>query len=401
MKYTFKKVSEKREGRSLTIREKVSSGLGQEFRLGAVVAVLMAIWIFFYAKEPLFLSSRNLSNLALQTVVTAILALGISFVLFLGEIDLSIGAASGALAALMGRLATSGHLNEWLALAVAVVVGTIFGALQGLVVIFGAPSFMVTLGTSIALGGALLLILPLSGSIDLSQSKISQLAGSFLHPALSWTLMIATVLVLVVLKISERNKLRGIGREQIMHQLGYLVILLIVGAAAVSYFNNSRGVPVAVALTLLLYLGSWYVTTQTKFGIQIFAVGGNRAASRRSGIPVERVIVICFAIAGAFAALGGIFAASRLLGVSNQSGGGDLLLQAIAAAVIGGTSLMGGRGSVWSALLGALTIGSVSNGMDLLGLGTEKKFIVTGIILVIAVTLDAVAARGKLRPQRS
>lgn len=401
MKYAFKKESLKNEGRSLSVREKIASGLGQEYRLGAVLAVLLAIWIFFYIKEPLFLSSGNLSNLALQTVVTAILALGISFVLFIGEIDLSVGAASGALAALMGRLATDGHINAWVCLLIAVAAGALFGALQGLIVIFGAPSFMVTLGSSIALGGALLLILPSSGSIDLSQSPIADLAGNFLHPALSWVLMFVTVLVLFLLKITERNKLIGIHKKQLAKHFGYLGILVLVGALVVSYFNASRGVPVAVALTLLLYLLAWYASTQTKFGIQIFAVGGNRAASRRSGIPVERVIVICFAIAGGFAALGGIFAASRLLGVSNQSGGGDLLLQAIAAAVIGGTSLMGGRGSVWSALLGALTIGSVSNGMDLLGLGTEKKFIVTGFILIIAVTLDAVAARGKIRPVRS
>lgn len=396
-----KKGKQIESGSNLSIREKIAAGLGQEFRLGAVLIVLLVIWLFFYTREPLFLSSRNLSNLALQTVVTAILALGISFVLFIGEIDLSVGAASGALAALMGRIATDGHMNAWLSVAVAVLVGVLFGALQGFVVIFGAPSFMVTLGSSIALAGGLLLVLPTSGSIDLSQSPILHLAGSFLDPSLSWALMLLIVFILFALRVTERNRIRKEIMSTFLKNFTYLALLLIMGGMVVGYFNNSRGVPVAVALTLLLYLLAWYFSTQTKFGIQIFAVGGNRAASRRAGIPVERVIVICFAIAGGFAALGGIFAASRLLGVSNQSGGGDLLLQAIAAAVIGGTSLMGGRGSVWSALLGALTIGSVSNGMDLLGLGTEKKFIVTGLILVLAVTLDAIAARGKIRPVRT
>lgn len=399
MSALFKRKSEF-EGESISVRERVAGGLGQQYRLGAVVGVLLAIWVFFYVNEPLFLSSGNLSNLALQMVVTAVLALGVSFVLFLGEIDLSIGAASGALAAIMGRLATDGGLNPWLSLAIAVAVGVAFGAIQGLFVIFGAPSFMVTLGTSIALAGALLLILPITGSIDLSQSEIAGLAGNYIDATQGWIMMLGVVVLLFLMRLTERSKLRSIKGADLMKHVGYLIALLALGVVVISYFNSSRGVPVAVALTLGLYLVAWYVTTQTKFGIQIMAVGGNKAASRRAGIPVERVIVACFAIAGGFAALGGIFASSRLLGVSNQSGGGDLLLQAIAAAVIGGTSLMGGRGSVWSALLGALTIGSVSNGMDLLGLGTEMKFIVTGAILVIAVTLDAVAARGKLRPVR-
>ena len=199
-----------------------------------------------------------------------------------------------------------------------------------------------------------------------------------------------------LLKATERSRLSAAS----LLQRGLVVrmaLMLAAGALMVGYFNSSRGVPVAVTIMLVLYLLGWYVTSQTRLGTSIFAVGGSRAASRRAGLKIEQITIICFAICGALAAFGGIVAASRVLGVSNQSGGGDLLLQAIAAAVIGGTSLFGGRGSVWAALIGALLIGSVSNGMDLLGLTTEVKLIVTGLILVIAVTLDALVARGGLR----
>lgn len=379
-----------------SLRDRLKEGLGQEFRLAAVGAVLVLIWLFFFWREPLFLSSNNLTNLALQTVVTGILALGVTFVLFLGEIDLSVGAASGVMAAIAGRLVIDGGLNVWLAVLVAVAIGAAFGAVQALIVVIGAPSFMVTLGASIALGGCLLIALPATGSIDLSQTGIRDLALTFLTPATSWLLLVLIVGAIWLLKASERGRLSVASLLQRKLVIA-MAVMAALGAVTVGYFNSSRGVPVAVTFMLALYLIGWYVTTQTRFGTSVFAVGGSRAASRRAGLKIERITVSCFAISGALAAFGGIVASSRVLGVSNQSGGGDLLLQAIAAAVIGGTSLFGGRGSVWAALLGALTIGSVSNGMDLLGLTTEVKLIVTGLILVIAVTLDALVARGGLR----
>jgi D-xylose transport system permease protein len=380
-----------------SLRSRLREGLGQEFRLAAVGVVLLAIWLFFFWREPLFLSSNNLTNLALQTVVTGILALGVTFVLFLGEIDLSIGAASGVMAAIAGRLVVDAGISVGVAIAVAVVAGAAFGALQGLIIVMGAPSFMVTLGASIALGGFLLIALPSTGSIDLSQTAIRDLTLTFLQPASSWLLLVLLVAVIWLLKASERGRLTATSllERRLLLSVG---LMAVAGALMVGYFNSSRGVPLALTIMLALYLLAWYLTTQTRFGVSVFAVGGSRAASRRAGLHVERTTIICFMICGALAAFGGIIAASRVLGVSNQSGGGDLLLQAIAAAVIGGTSLFGGRGSVWAALLGAFTIGSVSNGMDLLGLTTEVKLIVTGLILVLAVSLDALVARGGLRP---
>jgi len=382
-----------------SLRDRLREGLAAEFRLAAVGVVLLIIWMFFFWREPLFLSSNNLTNLALQTVVTGILALGVTFVLFLGEIDLSVGASSGVMAAVCGRLIVDGGMNVWLAILVAILAGAAFGVIQGLVIVMGAPSFMVTLGASIALSGLLLIALPETGSIDLSQTAIRDLTLTFLTPATSWLLLVLVVAALWLLKGTERGPLRPASMLQ-RGLLVQVVLMLVAGGLVVAYFNSSRGVPMAVLFTLVLYLVAWYVTTQTSFGTAIFAVGGSRAASTRAGLKVERITIACFAIAGALAAFAGIVAASRVLGVSNQSGGGDLLLQAIAAAVIGGTSLFGGRGSVWAALLGALMIGSVSNGMDLLGLTTEVKLIVTGLILVVAVLLDALVARGGLSTGR-
>jgi D-xylose transport system permease protein len=389
--------------RSGGVTLKALRGLGHEYRLLVVIGVLVLIWLFFYARQPLFLSSGNLSNLALQTVVTGVLALGVSFVLLIGEIDLSIGAVGGVMAAVMGRLITEYGWNAWLCLIIAVVLGALFGALQGTFIIFGAPSFMVTLGSSIALGGVLLMTLPSTGSIDLSQSSIAKITVTFMTPATSWAVLIVATLGVALLQFTDRGAERSSSRfslARLRKALGGPALVFVIGAVLITYFDRSRGVPVALVVMLVLYAIAAYVTGETRFGLSVYAVGNNKQASRRAGFKVEKITLLCFTVCGGLAALGGVLAASRVLGVSNQSGGSDYVLEAIAAAVIGGISLFGGRGTVWSALLGALIIGSISNGMDLLGMSTQSKLVVTGLILVIAVTLDAVASRGRLRPVR-
>jgi len=168
-----------------------------------------------------------------------------------------------------------------------------------------------------------------------------------------------------------------------------------VGIAAIAILNSNRGLPLAIIVLIAFVAGGEYVATRTAFGRHIFAVGGNAEAARRAGIRVNRIRIVVFAISGTMSAIGGIFAASRLLAVNQSSGGSDLLLLAIAGPVIAGTSLFGGRGSVWSALLGALVIGSISNGMDLLALDSSVKFMVTGAVLLAAVIVDAVARRSR------
>jgi D-xylose transport system permease protein len=287
----------------------------------------------------------------------------------------------------------------------AIVAGLTFGALfqilQSVVVVLGPASFIVTLGASLVLNGALLKVLPSTGQFNLSGTSLGSIASTYISTG--WAALGAAVLfaVFAALRWStwHRQRARGLA-PSLLGLVAPLVASAVVSGAAVAVFGSYRGVPVPFAVFFGLLLAASYVLTQTRFGAAVYAVGGNREAARRAGIPVTAIVVAVFAIAGVLAALAGIIAASRVLGVSGQSGSGVLLLQAIAATVIGGVSLAGGRGSVWAALFGALVIGSISNGMDLLDYSSSAKMIVQGALLVAAVLLDVVITRGSLRPSR-
>ena len=367
-----------------------------QFRLGPAIVVLAIVWLFFAFQNPLFLSAGNISNLTLQTAVTATLAIGLVFILLLGEIDLSVAALSGVGGAVAGGLAVNAGWNPVVAVLVALAVGVVWSLVQAVLVLYGAPSFIVTLAGSLALAGVLLMLLPDSGQISLATNDLRLIAGSYLPVWAGWAA--GGIGILVTAAFYWRQYRARIQQMVAVNFKRNFVIPVAVTAAIVlvviGVMNSHRGMPVVFASIIALMGILSFITTQTKFGVNIYAVGGNREAARRAGIPVNSTILWCFALAGLFAALGGVFAASRLLGVSNQSGGGSLLLEAIAAAVIGGTSLFGGRGNVWSALLGALLIGSISNGMDLLGLPTEAKLVVTGAVLVVATLSDVIISRG-------
>jgi D-xylose transport system permease protein len=366
------------------------------FRLGPVLVVLVLVWVFFAIMNPRFLSPINLSNLTLQIAVTATLALGLVFVLLLGEIDLSVAALSGVCAAVTANLAVNAGWDPILAILVGLALGVGWALAQAVIVLYGAPSFIVTLAGSLALGGVLLLLLPEAGQIVLSGSPLRVIAGSYLPEGLGWAAAALTVILTAVFYYVRYNsrRTRHLRSSVVSGVVIPVVAVAVLSSVIVLLMNSHRGVPVMFAALMAIVAILAYITSQTRFGVRLYAVGGNREAARRAGIPVGRTILIAFGLAGLFAALAGIFAASRLLGVSNQSGGGTLLLEAIAAAVIGGTSLFGGKGTVWSAVLGALLIGSISNGMDLLGLPTEAKLIVTAIILVAATVADVILSRG-------
>ena len=391
------------EGGGRLNRQRIVEGLAGDYRLVPVILSLVVILAFFALTTADFLSARNLSNLALQIVVTGVLALGLVLVLLIAEIDLSVAALSAVCATLMASLHVTHGWSPVVAVVVAVLAGMAFGTFQGTLVVFGAPSFVVTLGGSLALGGVLLLLLPNAGQINLALSPIADIAGTYLSPAVGWAVLAVGLVGFGALRFTAfrahggRKGGPGLRREVVVP----LVVVAASGAVVLTVLNSYRGVPLAVAILLGLLLVVWYATTQTRFGVYLFAMGGNEEAARRAGVPVRRLRVTVFALAGGFAAIAGIIAASRLLGVSSQTGGGTLLLQAIAAAVIGGASLFGGRGSVWAALLGALVIGSVSNGLDLRGSPDEVKLIVQGTILVLAVCIDAVVSRGSLWPKVS
>lgn len=373
------------------------------YRIATVVLTLIVVWVFFYVRDPndVFLSARNLSNLSLQITVTGLLALGLVFVLLIGEIDLSVAALSGVAAAVTAALVQQNGVNVALAIAVGLAFGALFQLVQGAIVVFGPPSFIVTLGASLVLNGLLLRLLPSTGQFNLSGTALGDIASTYISTG--WASLGAGALVASfgVARVStwRRQRARGLNTNAVT-VIAPIVAASAVAAGAVAVFGSYRGVPVPFAVFFGLLVVSSYALGQTRFGTAIYAVGDNREAARRAGIRVTAVVVTAFAIAGVLSALGGVIAASRVLGVSNQSGSGTLLLQAIAAAVIGGVSLAGGRGSPWAALLGALVIGSISNGMDLLDYSTSSKMMVQGGLLVAAVVIDVVINRGSLRPSR-
>jgi D-xylose transport system permease protein len=360
-----------------------------------VVLGLAVIWVIFQSQNDRFLSAENLTNLMLQITAVGLISIGIVFVLLLGEIDLSVGAVSGLAAAVMTVLNIRHGWDPYLAIAAGVLVGTGIGLLQGFLFSrFGVPSFVVTLAGLLAWQGALLQVLGSTGTLNITDPKITGLANTFYSDTVGWVFAAVVIAAYagVVLIGYRRRVAKGL-EEGMAPLLIKIVAVTLVAIVVVAILNSDRGVPLALLILLAFVFGMEYVAKRTTFGRHVYAVGGNAEAARRAGIDINRVRITVFAIGGTMAAIGGILAASRLLAVNQSSGGSELLLLAIAGPVIAGTSLFGGRGAVWTALLGALVIGSISNGMDLLALSSAVKFMVTGGVLLIAVLIDAIARR--------
>jgi D-xylose transport system permease protein len=361
-----------------------------------VVMALAVIWAIFYTQEPRFLSSVNLSNLVLQMTAVGLVSIGIVLVLLLGEIDLSVGAVSGLCAAIMAVLNVKHGWSPYLSIAAAVLAGTAIGLFQGTVFTrFAVPSFVVTLAGLLAWPGAQLEVLGETGTVNLNDPKILGLTNTFYSDTVGWIFGVGAIVLFAVLALlgRQRRLQQGLSAPQLgllVMRIGLVTIAVLV---AIWVLNDDRGLPLAALILVGFCLLFFYLTTRTRFGRHIFAVGGNAEAARRAGIHVMRIRVLVFMLASTMAAIGGIMFASRLLAVNQSSGAGDFLLLAIAAPVIAGTSLFGGRGSVWHALLGALVIQSISNGMDLLGYSSPVKFMVTGGVLLVAVVIDAIARR--------
>jgi D-xylose transport system permease protein len=372
------------------VRRFVEGDLG-ELR---VIIVLAVIWAIFQSQEDRFLSATNLTNLLLQITAIGLVSVGVVLVLLLGEIDLSVGAVSGLCAAVMAVLSVKHGWSPYLAIAAAVLVGTAIGCFQGSVFTqFGVPSFVVTLAGLLAWQGAQLEVLGTTGTINITDPTITGLTSTFYEGATGWAIAIVGFAIYAAVSLTAWRRKTAAGLR--VQPLGTLLLRLGLAAAAivaaVAVLNEDRGVPLAALILVGFVILFQFITTKTTFGRHIFAVGGNDEAARRAGIKVQRIRIAVFMIASSMAAIGGIMAASRLLAVNQSSGAGDFLLLAIAGPVIAGTSLFGGRGSVWTALLGALVIGSISNGMDLLALESSVKFMVTGAVLLVAVIIDALA----------
>ncbi|WP_224244538.1 sugar ABC transporter permease [Hyalangium gracile] len=363
-----------------------------------VLIGLVVIWLIFYMANERFLSAVNLTNLMLQIAAMGTISAGIVLVLLLGEIDLSAGAVSGLSAAVMTILNVKQQWAPVPSILMGLAAGAGIGLFHGLwITRLRVPSFVVTLAGLLGWQGALLFALGGTGTVNLNDPLITGLTGTFFEAEIAWPVAILIILLYVASVLVERWRRAGAGLPLAPMRSTVARMVVISGAvvAAVAVFTQDRGLPLAGLIFAGFVVLIELLIKRTRFGRHVFAVGGNAEAAKRAGIRVETIRVAIFTLASTMAAAGGILASSRLLAVNQSSGSGDVLLNSIAAAVIGGTSLFGGRGSAWSAILGALVIGSISNGMDLLALSSSVKFMVTGAVLLVAASIDALSRRGR------
>lgn len=391
--------------RSKEVRRSLAPRLSGELGLWPVVVGLLLIAVGFQFANDAFLSSRNLSNLILQTGTLSILTLGVMLALLLGEIDLSIGAVSGLTASVMGIVSALHGWPAWAAIGVAILLGSLIGLVQGSwIVAFKAPSFIVTLAGMLVWQGVQLLSLQSqNGQLRIEDPAITGIASNYLPRGLGWALtaaVVATGAGWVVLRryLSVRA---GYGSDPWLKDIGRLVAIVAVPVAVTAILNNYLGVPYTLVAVLAVTVVLAVVTGSTVFGRHIYAVGGNAEAARRTGVRVGSLRITVFVLTSSLAAFAGVLEASRGYSVSVNSGGGNAALNAIAAAVIGGTSLFGGRGRIVGALLGALVISSVQNGLALIGQSAATQVITTGLILLAAVTLDMTARNRRKRVRSS
>ncbi len=395
-----------RSGFSGWLKSWVDRARGGDLGMLPVIVGLVIIWTTFQILNPVFLSSANLVNLTLECAAVGVIALGIVFVLLLGQIDLSVGSVSGLSAATVATLFVIKGWPAILAIGAAIGVGVVIGLLYSLMFNrFGVPSFVITLAGLLAFLGVQLWILGQQGAINLPFDSalvgFAQLA--FMPDAVSYLLVVLAAAGMFATGYLHARSRKAAGLSSASLQ-GLAVrsvgLLLLLGFAA-WYLNRTRGVGWMFVFFLALILVSHYALTRTKWGRSMFAVGGNVEAARRAGINVRAVYTWSFVLCSALAATGGLLAAARLAAANQSSGTGDVNLNAIAAAVIGGTSLFGGRGSAWSALLGIIVIQSISSGLTLLNLSSAFRFMITGAVLVLAVAVDSLARRSRVSHGRA
>jgi D-xylose transport system permease protein len=376
-----------------------------------VIVGLVVIVLIFQLKNSLFLSAGNLVNLMTQAAFIVTLGMAEVFVLLLGEIDLAAGytAACGAVIALW--MLAAGN-PWWLAVIAALAATAAYGALQGVIITrLRLPSFVVTLAGYLGLSGLLLFLIAsagkygLGGVINLNSNVINDIENGSLSATASWIVMIALVLVagLMLFLKDRRRRVSGLVAPPLSITLLKVVVIAIAGVVVVLVANTNRGVgltvqrglPWVVLVVLAVLVGYGVLLGRTKFGRYIYAIGGNAEAARRAGVNTNRIRVGAFALCGLTAGITGIIYASYLGSISSNVNGGQNVLYAVAAAVIGGTSLFGGRGKMMDALLGGLVVGVIYNGLLLLGLSASAQLMWTALVLIGAVTIDALTRRGR------
>jgi D-xylose transport system permease protein len=371
-----------------------------------VIAGLIIIWTVFTCLNPVFLSANNLVNLLFDCSTVGVIALGIVCVLMVGQIDLSVGSMSGFASALVGTLWVNHGWPVMLAIVTAVAVGALVGVLYGLLLnLFGMPSFVATLAGLLAILGLQLYVLGATGSINLPYaSQMVNLGQLMIIPAaVSYLLALApgAVILVVELRTRERRRVSNLSAPSVGSLLVRSMAITVLLETVVAYLNQGRGVPLMFGVFLGLAVAMDYALKRTRWGRSMNAVGGNHEAARRAGINVGAIYNSAFVLCASLAALGGVLTAARLASASTQAGTGDVNLNAIAAAVIGGTSLFGGRGSAYSAVLGIIVIQSIASGLTLLNLSSSLRFMITGAVLAIAVIVDSLARQSRISHGRA
>ncbi|MGO4481876.1 D-xylose transport system permease protein [Rhizobium pisi] len=371
-----------------------------------VIVGLAIIWTVFQALNPVFLSSANLVNMLFDCSTVGVISLGIVCILMVGEIDLSVGSVSGFASALVGVFWINQGWPVVLAIFAAMAVGALIGSLYAFLFNrFGMPSFVSTLSGLLAVLGLQLYILGSTGSINLTYGSWLVNFGQIMvmpDPVAYALVAFAGITIFFSsYRTAARRRAAGLSSKSVGGLLLRAVIITVALEAVAFYLNQSRGVPWMFGLFVGLVAAMNYALTRTKWGRSMHAVGGNREAARRSGINVSRIYASAFVMCALLAATGGVLSAARLATASQQAGTGDVNLNAIAAAVIGGTSLFGGRGSAYSALLGIIVIQSIASGLTLLDLSSSLRYMITGAVLAVAVIVDSLARRSRISHGRA
>lgn len=362
---------------------------------------LIIIAVIFQSLNENFLTPRNFVNLIVQMAGITVIAIGVVYVLLLGEIDLSIGYVSAVTAVFMTlRLREPDDWPWFAAILAGLALAALIGFMQGSIITrFQLPSFVVTLAGLLVWNGAVLILIGSAGTVVIQNQVVVSIANYFLPPLWGWIFggVVVAIFSFGLLNSFRTRRAQGMSTTPMAIIIAQIVILALITFVAVYLANQDRGVPMVGVIMLVLLVFFTFLASRTRFGRYVYAIGGNKEAARRAGIAVERIRVIVFMISSVMAGMGGIILASRLRSVDTAAGGGNLLLNSIAAAVIGGTSLFGGSGRVISAFLGALVIATIENGMGLLNLSAGVKFVITGLVLLTAVLVDAITRRGRAR----
>ncbi|MFD6449461.1 sugar ABC transporter permease [Nocardia sp. NPDC060220] len=379
--------------------------------MGALPSViaLVVLSVVFWIARPVFMTQGNIANLLTQGAAIAVIAMGLIFVLLLGEIDLSAGFTSGVCAAVLAVLLTDKGWPWYAAVLVSLLTGVVIGLTIGAIVVkIGVPSFVVTLAAFLALQGVALKIMDNGRNISIHDETILAIANKNVPPLLGWVMYLVLVggfSLVQYRKLRARTTLGLTGETAPVVALRIATVAVVAGIAVLVLndersrnpeVNSLQGMPIVVPIIIALLLLWTFVLNRTSFGRHVYAVGGSVEAARRAGIPVDRIKISAFVLCSTMAAVGGLIAASRANSVDPNTGGSDVLLTAVGAAVIGGTSLFGGRGRMLDAVLGAAVVAVINNGMGLMGYSAGTKFVVTGFVLLLAAGVDALSRKRSL-----